>query len=173
MLVLEGTPLARMWREKEYAPVPLEDAVRICGRMLALFSYADVPVIRMGLQPTDEISWDSDALLAGPFHPSFGYLVRCFLKREQMTMLLGEQSGAAFRFLAPKNDLPLLFGYRGETPGLLAEGRKLAVGEGDLPRGAVALAPFSKKEKRKTLGLLTEEDFLEKYTEHDRSIYCI
>ena len=173
VLVLEGTPLARMWRGKEYAPVPLEDAVRICGRMLALFSYADVPVIRLGLQPTDEISWDSDALLAGPFHPSFGYLTRCFLKREQMAMLLGEQSGAAFRFLAPKNDLPLLFGYRGETPGLLAEGRKLAVGEGDLSRGAVALAPFSKKEKRKTLGLLTEEDFLEKYTEHDRSIYCI
>ncbi|MGM9567347.1 MAG: elongator complex protein 3 [Clostridia bacterium] len=173
VLVLKGTPLARMWQRGEYAPLTLDEAVRISGKMLALFSHAGVPVIRMGLQPTEEITFGSDTLLAGPFHPAFGYLVRCFLKREQMAMLLKAYDEPSLRFLGPKKDLPLLFGYQGETPGLLAVERKLAVGESDLPRGAVALAPFSKKEKRNILGILTEEDFLEKYTERDRSIYCI
>ena len=173
VLVLKGTPLAQMWQRGEYMPLSLDDAVRISGKMLALFSCAGVPVIRMGLQPTEEIAFGSDTLLAGPFHPAFGYLVRCFLKREQMAMLLREHSETSLRFLGPKKDLPLLFGDHGETLGLLAGERKLVVGESDLPRGAVALAPFSKKEKGNLLGILTEEDFLKKYTEHDRSIFCI
>ena len=147
-------------------PLLLDDAVRISGKMLALFSCAGVPVIRMGLQPTEEIAFGSDTLLAGPFHPAFGYLVRCFLKREQMAMLLREHSETSLRFLGPKKDLPLLFGDHGETLGLLAGERKLVVGESDLPRGAVALAPFSKKEKGNLLGILTEEDFLKKYTDN-------
>lgn len=173
VLVLKGTPLARMWQQGEYAPLSLEDAVAITGRMLALFTYGGVPVIRMGLQPTAEITCGSENLLAGPFHPAFGYLARCFLKREQMAMLLKGRSEEQLRFAAVKEDLPLLFGDHSENLRRLASEKELVIGEGDLPRGAVALTPFAKKEKRRLLALLTEQDFLEKYTEHDRSVYCI
>ncbi len=88
-------------------------------------------------------------------------------------MLLKGHSEAELRFLAPKRDLPQLFGYRGENLGFLSRDRKLGVSESDLPPGAVALAPFSKREKGKILDLLKEEDFLKKYTEQDRSSYCI
>lgn len=171
VLVLKGTDLAQMRQRGEYAPLSLDDAVRISGRMLALFEYGKVAVIRMGLQPTEEISLGGDSLLAGPFHPSFGYLVRCFLKREQMAMLLRGHEEPSLRILGPKKDLPLLFGNHSENLSLLAGNRNLAIGEGSLPRGAVALAPFLKKEKGKILGLLMEADFLKEYTEQDRSLY--
>ena len=77
--------------------------------MFAVFCHYGIPVIRMGLQPTEELNFDSNFLLDGPFHPSFGYLVKSYLKRKQMEMLLERHKGDV-RFLASRNDLPLLFG---------------------------------------------------------------
>lgn len=173
VLVLRNTELAAMYRKKEYAPLSLAEAVGICGRMFALFSYASVPVIRMGLQPTEEISLGSEALLAGPFHPSFGYLVKSYLKREQLAMAVKDRPERELRILAPKRDIPLVFGHHSENLSILADGRSLVVSEGALAEGAVALAPYDKKRKKEILSLLTWEDFLENYTKQDRSIDCI
>lgn len=172
VLVLAQTELAAMYERKEYAPLSLENAVRICGRMFALFWRASVPVIRMGLQPTAEISFGSASLLAGPFHPSFGYLVKSDLKREQIAMALREHPVGALRILAPKRELPLVFGDHGKNLPLLSVNRTLAVSEGDLPPGTVALAPYEKSKKREILSVLSWEDFIENYTKQDRSIVC-
>ena len=173
VLVLRGTELADLTFQNEYEPLSLGDAVRISGRMFALFSYVSVPVIRMGLQPTDEISFGSDTLIGGPFHPSFGYLVKSDLKRKQMEMLLREYPHVDCRILAPKKELPLVFGDHSENMSLLKQGRNLAVSEAELPLGTVALAPYDKKKKQEILAVLTWQDFLENYTKQDRSIYCI
>ena len=173
VLVLRGTELADLTFQNEYEPLSLGDAVRISGRMFALFSYVSVPVIRMGLQPTDEISFGSDTLIGGPFHPSFGYLVKSDLKRKQMEMLLREYPNVDCRILAPKKELPLVFGDHSENMSLLKQGRRLAVSEAELPLGTVALAPYDKKKKQEILAVLTWQDFLENYTKQDRSIYCI
>lgn len=172
VLVLRGTELAAMYEKKEYAPLSLEDAVEISGKMLALFSRATVPVIRMGLQPTEDIARGSSALVAGPFHPAFGYLVKSDLKRKQLAMVLREHGGSALRILAPKRELPLVFGDHGRNLSKLSFDGSLAVSEGDLPPGAVALAPYDKRRKQEILSMLTWEDFIEKYTEQDRSIDC-
>ena len=173
VLVLKGTELEAMTDRNEYAPLSVADAVPVCGKMFAMFSCADVQVIRMGLQPTEEIRYDSESLVAGPFHPAFGHLVKCFLKREQMKMLLRDAEGDRFRVLAPKQDMPLIFGHNGTHLDEVAEGRLLAVSESELPRGTIALAPYEKHRKTEILSLLTEKDFLELYTKYDRSISCI
>ncbi|MBQ1252394.1 MAG: radical SAM protein [Firmicutes bacterium] len=173
VLVLKGTALEAMTERNEYAPLSLADAVSQCGKMFAMFSCADVQVIRTGLQPTEEIHRGSDSLVAGPFHPAFGHLVKCFLKREQMKMLLANFDGDRCRILAPKRDMPLIFGHDGTHLEEIACGRLLAVSESDLPLGAVALAPYEKHRKTEILSLLTEKDFLEQYTKYDRSISCI
>lgn len=173
VLVLRGTELAELTVQNEYEPLSVGEAVRVSGRMFALFSYASVPVIRMGLQPTEEINFGSDTLMGGPFHPSFGYLVKSDLKREQMKILLREYPEGDFRILAPKKDLPLVFGDHSENIPRLEQGRTLAVSEAELPMGAVALAPYDKKKKQEILAVFTWQDFLEYYTKQDRSIYCI
>jgi histone acetyltransferase (RNA polymerase elongator complex component) len=71
-LVIRNTPLQRMYLDGEYTPWGLEDMVDVCREVSKLFKAAGIQVVRMGLQPTDELE---RSLVAGPFHPSFRQLV--------------------------------------------------------------------------------------------------
>lgn len=73
-VVLEGTGLAKMYECGSFKPLSLEEAVQICKVMLHEADLAGVPVIRVGLQPTEDIAEGAE-LLAGPFHPAFRQLV--------------------------------------------------------------------------------------------------
>src|SRR5690606_37335334 len=52
----------------------LQDAVDISTDLLMLFQYNKINVIRVGLQPTDNITLGKD-VIAGPFHSAFRQLV--------------------------------------------------------------------------------------------------
>lgn len=80
-LVLWGTTLARWYEEGRYKPMPLEEAVDLGAWAVDLFEAKGIPVIRIGLQNQNQLKLGQD-LLAGPFHPAFGDLVRraIFLK---------------------------------------------------------------------------------------------
>lgn len=67
-IVLEGTPLARLYRAGIYIPQPLEEAVKLCAALLLLCEEAGVPVIRLGLHAGGEVQ---EGYLAGPWHPAF------------------------------------------------------------------------------------------------------
>lgn len=71
-LVLRDTPLHRMYLSGEYTPWDLAETVDACAEAKRLFDDARVPVIRMGLQTTDELV---ESIIAGPYHPSFRQLV--------------------------------------------------------------------------------------------------
>lgn len=72
-LVLEGTPLAEMWRLGHYQPWALEDTIKTLGQGLAAAWEAGVPVIRLSLAP--EASLEA-ALLAGPRHQALGSMIQ-------------------------------------------------------------------------------------------------
>lgn len=74
-VVLQGTGLARMYQQGDYLPLTLEEAVRVCKIMLHDADCAGIPVIRVGLQPTDELSSGSE-VIAGPYHPAFRQLAQ-------------------------------------------------------------------------------------------------
>ena len=80
-LVLRGTTLARWYEEGRYEPVSLDEAVALGAWAVELFEAKGIPVIRIGLQNQNQMKLGQD-LLAGPFHPAFGDLVRreIFLK---------------------------------------------------------------------------------------------
>lgn len=73
-VVIRDTPLYDMWREGTYVEHTVEAAVTLCARLLDVFDTAGVPVIRLGLNPTDALSGGDAA--AGAYHPAFGELVR-------------------------------------------------------------------------------------------------
>lgn len=73
-LVIKDTELEEMYLRGSYEPQSLEKAVESASRMLDVFIENNVQVIRIGLQPTDNISEGSD-VVAGPFHPAMGELV--------------------------------------------------------------------------------------------------
>ncbi len=74
-LVLKDTKLADFYACGSYTPLSVDEAVETCKQIMYIFNNADIPVIRMGLMGSDEISLDG-SVIAGPFHDSFGELVQ-------------------------------------------------------------------------------------------------
>lgn len=94
LLVIKGTPLAESWAKGEFQPLSLEEAVRQSSWVYDKLTTNGIKVIRVGLQPDDELCAPGN-ILAGPFHPSMGELVQSFLLRERLTDKLLAVKGAA------------------------------------------------------------------------------
>ena len=77
-LVIAGTVLADHWQQGYYRELPLHEAITIAAQMLLMFQYGGIPVIRMGLQPSQELQ-SEQTVLAGPYHPAFGELVQQYI----------------------------------------------------------------------------------------------
>lgn len=73
-LVIKDTPMETMYKRGDYIPYSLEESVEICKALYKLYLDAGINVIRIGLQPTDDITEGKD-VVAGPFHPAFRELV--------------------------------------------------------------------------------------------------
>jgi len=86
-IVLRDTPLAEAFREGNYIPLGLAEAVDLCKNALKKLTSAGIPVIRLGLQTTKELE-EPEAVVAGPFHPAFRTLVEAALFLEMAAALL-------------------------------------------------------------------------------------
>jgi len=73
-LVIKDTPMERMYKNQTFEPYSLSEAVNISKIIYLMMVANKINVIRIGLQPTEEISEGND-LVAGPFHPAFRELV--------------------------------------------------------------------------------------------------
>ena len=85
-VIIRDTPLEMLWRAGKYREHTVEDAVRVCARILPMFDAAEIPVIRLGLNPTEELSGGS--ALGGAYHPALGELVRSRIWRDRAERLL-------------------------------------------------------------------------------------
>jgi histone acetyltransferase (RNA polymerase elongator complex component) len=88
-LVVARSPLASWYREGRYKPLSLEAAVFRTKSLFTLFQEHRIPVIRMGLQMSEDLS-DRTTLVAGPHHPAFGDLVYSALFCEKIETGLRE-----------------------------------------------------------------------------------
>ncbi len=73
-LVIKDTYLEKMYEKGKYTPLSIDETVDIVTDILILFEYHNIDVIRIGLQPTENIQLGKD-VVSGPFHPSFRQLV--------------------------------------------------------------------------------------------------
>lgn len=73
-LVIRDTYLEKSYLEGSYKPMDLEEAVDLSSELLMIFWVNHIDVIRIGLQPTENIQMGKD-VVAGPFHPAFRQLV--------------------------------------------------------------------------------------------------
>ncbi len=102
-LVLEGSPLADIWRAGKYRPLSLPQAVRRTAAMVTIFENHRIPVARLALHPPAG-GW-GDRLLAGPWHPAFSELVHSFIfRRRILAALTGHLEGKAFDGTNPVNN---------------------------------------------------------------------
>jgi len=74
LLVIKDSPLEKMYEQGNYGPLPLKQCVSLVKSIYLIFKDNNIPVIRMGLQVSDELE-EGSTVIAGPYHPAFGHLV--------------------------------------------------------------------------------------------------
>ncbi len=73
-VVVRDTALEKLWREGKYTPATSEEAARLGAELLGIFEQNNIPVIRFGLNPTDDLS--GGEALCGAYHPALGEMAR-------------------------------------------------------------------------------------------------
>ena len=88
-LVIKGTPMEKMYLDNIYKPYSLHKAIEICKIIYGMFKANNINVIRIGLQPTEEINLGRE-LIAGPFHPAFRELVQGSIYNDMICSVIPE-----------------------------------------------------------------------------------
>ena len=107
-VVIADTALAKLWRAGGYQPWSLDQTVELCADMMLLCRQRDIPVIRLGLQQDSALQRN---LLAGPFHPAFGQLVRSRIWRRALV----RAGNHGHPLTVHPDDLSDAVGHRGEN----------------------------------------------------------
>lgn len=144
-VVLKDTALYQMWQQGRYRPHSVEDAVETCAPILRLFQASEIPVLRLGLNPTAEL--DGGAAAAGAYHPALGELVHARLYLEEARQLLaraGAPKGAELQ--VHPSCLSKLVGQKRENLHILQAEFGLetlnVVKNSDLSPGKLAIRPL-------------------------------
>ena len=87
-VIVRDTMLYELWQRGLYREHSVEDALRVCAKIVPLFEKAEIPVIRLGLNPTDELS--GGAAAGGAYHPALGELVKSRILYERAREMLKE-----------------------------------------------------------------------------------
>lgn len=90
-LVIKDTYLEKLYLKGEYEALSLDRAVDITTDLLMMFEDKNINVIRVGLQPTENIQMGKD-VVAGPFHPSFRQLVESNIIKNMIGLNLDKES---------------------------------------------------------------------------------
>jgi histone acetyltransferase (RNA polymerase elongator complex component) len=138
-LVIKDTPLEDLYRSGRYVPLSLDDAVTLCREALERFDLAGIDVIRIGLQPTEELG-KTGTIIAGPYHPAFRQLVESSILLDKMRTALRkrQEKTAKVTFQVNPRDLSTAIGQQRSNIKLLKKEfgvREIRiVGEDNIPR---------------------------------------
>jgi len=108
-VIVRDTALYDMWQSGEYTEHTVEDAVRVCAKIAPMFDKAGIPIIRMGLNPTEDLSGGSAA--GGAYHPALGELVRSRIMLNEARHILAQtEHGSSIRILVNRSDVSKMSG---------------------------------------------------------------
>ena len=96
LLVIKGTPLEKSFGEGSFVPLSLENAVEQSAYLYTAMESSGIKVIRIGLQPDEELCSPGN-IVAGPFHPAMGELVKSRAIREQLSPEIAKLSAMEIR----------------------------------------------------------------------------
>lgn len=114
VLVLKDTVLAAWWKSGQYSPYTLKTAVYLCAFLKKYYGKYSVPVIRTGLQATEELDRGT-SFLAGPYQPAMGELTDQYLFRHEISHAWSRMKGTPEKIICHPRDRSKIMGYRRET----------------------------------------------------------
>ncbi|MEA4896266.1 MAG: radical SAM protein [Oscillospiraceae bacterium] len=141
-VIVEDTPLCDMWKAGVYEEHTVAQAVDWCAAVLPLFEEEEIPVIRLGLNPTEELS--GGAALGGAYHPAMGELVKSRILLDRARALLSGSTAHRYEavLFVNKSDVSAMTGQgRSNIRALCSEFglKSLRVSPAEIQRGKVSL----------------------------------
>lgn len=109
-LVIKDTDLEQEYKNGNYIPLTLEQAVDWCAQIVPIFEQNGVQILRLGLHPSEGLI-HHETLIAGPFHVSFKELVLTTLWREKLQQLSQNNHTDTFELEVPKAEINYAIGY--------------------------------------------------------------
>jgi histone acetyltransferase (RNA polymerase elongator complex component) len=109
VVVLEGTRLEELYSRGEYQPLSLEEAVTRTLYASVKLESQGCTILRMGLPSSPGLK-----VVGGPYHPSFGFLVRSRGYRI-MARRMVDALGEGCELVVNPRDIPELLGYKRST----------------------------------------------------------
>lgn len=122
-VVFRDTALQQMIFTGDYQPLSAEEAVERSARVLEIFVENEIPVLRIGLHASEQLS-DADTAVAGANHPAIGEMVMSRLYLHRMRKLLSENGvrpGASVTFSVARGATSKALGQHGENRQKLCE----------------------------------------------------
>lgn len=140
-VIVKDTVLCDMWQAGTYREHTVEDAVRVCSKIVPLFQDAGIPIIRMGLNPTEDLS-NGDAL-GGAYHPALGELVHSrIMLNKARTLLTGIPAGSRVTLGVNQSNVSKMIGqHRCNVTSLISEFKlaKLKINEANVKNGEICI----------------------------------
>tara|TARA_B100000686_G_C16673921_1_gene908023 strand:- start:309 stop:1325 length:1017 start_codon:yes stop_codon:yes gene_type:complete len=123
-LVIKNTELFEMYNFGNYVPWSLDRMIELVKISLIAFQKADIPAIRVGLHADPSML---ENFVAGPYHPSFKYLVDRLIARDKMFELLNllEDLPKTVTFRIPSRQVSLYLGHKKDN--ILAIKKKFGI----------------------------------------------
>ncbi len=115
-VVLKNTKLETLYNNGDYSPLSLEDAIKICAETSQEFEKQDIKVIKVGVQVDSHFK---ENIIAGPYHPAFGELVKSYIFVKKIVNALA--NGLNDHLYISKYDTSLLLGHGGYGKKLLQQ----------------------------------------------------
>jgi len=145
-VIIRDTALADMWREGAYEEHSVDAAAELCAGILPVFEEAGIAVIRLGLNPSDELS-GGDAL-GGAYHPALGEIVksRIYLYKARR-LLAGTPEGADVVLRVHSSQISQMTGQkRSNVEALISEFhlKSLKIRPGDVKIGEIVAECLAK-----------------------------
>jgi len=110
-VIVRDTALYDLWQAGKYTPHSVEDAVRVCAKLVPMFEKAGIPIIRLGLNPTEELSGGMAA--AGAYHPALGELVKSeIMYRKAAALMEGVSPGSSVKLGVASNKVSQMTGQK-------------------------------------------------------------
>lgn len=148
-VIVKDTALCGLWRVGKYTEHSVEDAVNICSKIVPLFEKANIPIIRLGLNPTDDLS-GGDAV-GGAYHPALGELVKSrIMLNNARELLTGVEAGSSVVLGVNKSKISQMVGQHRQNIETLCREfslKELKIREAQVNGEEILLISVEKSEK--------------------------
>lgn len=117
-LVIKDTDLEKQFKDGNYKPLSMEEAVSQTLDVMELFERNSIQILRVGLHPSEGLL-NRETLVAGPFHVSFKELVLTEKwKRKILSQIKGKQ-GNNIQITVNPLQVNTVVGYQGANKSML------------------------------------------------------